>query len=57
VNVSRVKEKDLKLTGKVGIELGHCDFPSGGLLLQAVQFCVGTGCVGLRGDKQILGFL
>jgi hypothetical protein len=48
---------DLKLTGKVGIELGNCDFPSGGLLLQAVKFCVGTGCVGLRSDEQILRFL
>jgi hypothetical protein len=51
------KEKDLKLTGKFGIELSNCDFPSGGLLLQAVQLCVGTRCIGLRGDKQILGFL
>jgi hypothetical protein len=51
------KEKDLKLTGKFGIELSNCDFPSGGLLLQAVQFCMGTGCIGLRGDKQILGLL
>jgi hypothetical protein len=36
----------LKLTGKFGIELGNRNFPFGGLLLQAIQFYVGIGCVG-----------
>jgi hypothetical protein len=47
----------LKLTGKVGIELSHGDFPFGSLRLQAIQFSVSSGCVGFRGDEQILGFL
>jgi hypothetical protein len=51
------KEKDLKLTGKFGIELSNCDFPFGGLLLQAIQFSMSIRCVGLRSDKQILRFL
>jgi hypothetical protein len=55
--VGRVREKDLKLTGKVGIELSHCNFPFRGLLLQAIQFSVSSGCVGFRGDEQILCLL
>jgi hypothetical protein len=47
----------LKLTGKFGVELSYCDFPFGGLLLQAIQFSMSSGCVGLRGDKQVLRFL
>ena len=53
----RIKGKDLKLTGKFGVELSYCDFPFGVLLLQAIQFSVSIGCVGLRYDKQILRFL
>jgi hypothetical protein len=51
------KEKDLKLTGKFGIELGNCNFPFGGLLLQAIQFIMSIGCISFRGHKQLLGFL
>jgi hypothetical protein len=29
----RIRKKDLKLTGKVGIKLGNCDFPFCRLLL------------------------
>jgi hypothetical protein len=47
----------LKFTGKVGIELSHCDFPFSGLLLQAIQFGVGSGGISLGGNEQILGFL
>jgi hypothetical protein len=53
----RIREKDLKLTGEVGIELGNCNFPLGGLLLQASQFGVSIGGISLGGDKQLLGFL
>jgi hypothetical protein len=53
----KIREKDLKLTGEFGIELGNCNFPFGGLFLQAIQFCVGVGCIGFRGHKQLLGFL
>jgi hypothetical protein len=52
-----IKKKDSKLTGKVGIELSHCDFPSCGLLLQAIQFGMGSGGIGLGGNEQVLGFL
>jgi hypothetical protein len=55
--VGRIKEKDLKLKGKVGIELSHCNFPFRGLLLQAIQFSMSGSCVGLRGDEQILCLL
>jgi hypothetical protein len=55
--VGQDKEKDLKLTGEFGIELGNGNFPFGGLLLQAIQFSMSVGCVGFRGDKQLLGFL
>jgi hypothetical protein len=53
----RIREKDLKLTGGFGIELGNCNFPFGGLLLQPIQFRMGIGCIGFRSDKQLLGFL
>jgi hypothetical protein len=49
--LGRIREKDLKLTGKFGIELGNCNFPFGGLLLQAIQVCVGIGCISFRSDK------
>jgi hypothetical protein len=39
-------EGDLRLTGKIDVEPGNINFPFGGLLLQAIQFCVGVGCVG-----------
>jgi hypothetical protein len=55
--VGQDKEKDLKLTGEFGIELGNGNFPFGGLLLQDIQFSVGVGYIGLRSDKQLLGFL
>jgi hypothetical protein len=47
----------LKLTSKFGIELSYCHFPFGGLLLQAIQFSVSIGGIGLRYDKQILRYL
>jgi hypothetical protein len=50
----RIREKGLKLTGEFSIELGNCNFPFGGLLLQASQFGVG---ISFGGDKQLLGFL
>jgi hypothetical protein len=53
----RIGEKDLKLTGEVGIELGNCNFPFGCLLLQAGQFGVGIGGISFEGDKQLLGLL
>jgi hypothetical protein len=53
----RIREKDLKLTGEFGIELGNYNFPFGGLLLQASQFGVGIGGISFGGDKQLLGFL
>jgi hypothetical protein len=53
----RIREKNLKLTGEFGIELGNCNFPFGGLLLQAIQVCVSIGCISFRSDKQLLGFL
>jgi hypothetical protein len=52
-----IRKRDLKLTGEVSIELCDCDFPFGSLRLQAIQFSVSSGCVGFRGDEQILGFL
>jgi hypothetical protein len=52
----RIRKKDLKLTGKVGIELGNCNFPFRCLLLQARQFGMGVGGISLGGDKQLLGF-
>jgi hypothetical protein len=55
--VGQEKEKDFKLTGEFGIELGNYNFPFGSLLLQAIQFSMSVGCVGFRGDKQLLGFL
>jgi hypothetical protein len=53
----RTGEKDLKLTGEVGIELCNCNFPFRCLLLQASQFRMGVGGISLGGDKQLLGFL
>jgi hypothetical protein len=53
----RIREKDLKLTGEVGIDLCNCNFPFRCLLLQARQFGMGVGGIGLGGDKQLLGFL
>jgi hypothetical protein len=53
----RIREKDLNLTGEFGIELRNCNFPFGGLLLQAIQVCVGIGCISFGGEKQLLGFL
>jgi hypothetical protein len=53
----RIGEKDLKLTGEVGIELCNCNFPFRCLLLQASQFGMGVGGISLGGDKQLLGFL
>jgi hypothetical protein len=53
----KIKGKDLKLTGKVGIQLCNCNLPFGGLLLQAIQFSVGVGGISLGGDKQGLGLL
>jgi hypothetical protein len=53
----RIRKKDLKLTGEVGIELCNCNFPFCCLLLQASQFGVGVGGISLGGDKQLLGFL
>jgi hypothetical protein len=53
----RIREKDLKLTGKVDIELCNCNFPFRCLLLQASQFGMGAGGISLGGDKQLLGFL
>jgi hypothetical protein len=50
-------EKELKLTGEVGIELCNCNFPFCRLLLQARQFGMGVGGISLGGDKQLLGFL
>jgi hypothetical protein len=55
--VGQEKEKDFKLTGEFGIELGNGNFPFGGLLLQAIQFSMSIGCVRFRSDKQLLGFL
>jgi hypothetical protein len=37
----------LKLTGEISIELGNINFPFGGLLLEAVQFYLGGGCLSL----------
>jgi hypothetical protein len=55
---TRQKGKDLKeLTGKISIELGDCNLPFGGLLLQAIQFSMGVGGISLGGDEQGLGFL
>jgi hypothetical protein len=51
------EEEDLRLTGEIDVEPGNVNFPFGGLLLQAVQFSMGVGCIGLRSDKQLLGFL
>jgi hypothetical protein len=53
----RIRKKDLKLTGEFAIELGNYNFPFGGLLLQAIQFCMGIGCISFGSDKQLLGFL
>jgi hypothetical protein len=53
----RIGEKDLKLTGEVGIELCNYNFPFRCLLLQASQFSMGVGGISLGGDKQLLGFL
>jgi hypothetical protein len=53
----RIREKDLKRTGEFGIELGNGNFPFGGLLLQAIQFSMGIGCISFRSDKQLLCFL
>jgi hypothetical protein len=53
----RIRKKDLKLTGEVGIELCNCNFPFSCLLLQARQFGMGAGGISLGGDKQLLGFL
>jgi hypothetical protein len=53
----RIREKDSKLTGEFGIELGNCNFPFGGLLLQAIQVYVGIGCISFGGDKQLLGHI
>jgi hypothetical protein len=53
----RIRKKNLKLTGEVGIELSNCNFPFRCLLLQASQFGMGIGGVRLGGDKQLLGFL
>jgi hypothetical protein len=53
----RIREKDLKLIGEFDIELGNCNFPFGGLLLQAIQVGVGIRCISFEGDKQLLGFL
>jgi hypothetical protein len=50
-------EEDLKLTSEIDVEPGNINFPFGGLLLQAIQFCVGIGCIGFGSDKQLLGFL
>jgi hypothetical protein len=51
------KKEDLRLTGEIDVEPGNVNFPFGGLFLQAIQFCMGVGCIGLRCDEQILGFL
>jgi hypothetical protein len=51
------EEEDLRLTGEINVEPGNVNFPFGGLLPQAIQFSMSVGCVGLRSDKQILGFL
>jgi hypothetical protein len=40
-------EEDLKLTGEIDVEPGNINFPFCGLLLQAVQFYFGIGCLGL----------
>jgi hypothetical protein len=53
----RIKGKDLKITGKVGIKPGNCNLPFSCLLLQAIQFSVGVGGISLGGDEQGLGFL
>jgi hypothetical protein len=53
----KIRKKDLKLTGKVGIKLGDCNLPSGRLLLQAGQFGMGSGGISLGGNEQFLGFL
>jgi hypothetical protein len=53
----RIRKKDLKPTGEFGIELGNCNFPFGGLLLQASQFGMCIGGISFGGDKQLLGFL
>jgi hypothetical protein len=50
-------EEDLRLTGEIDVEPGNINFPFGGLLLQAIQFCVGIGCISFGSDKQLLGFL
>jgi hypothetical protein len=52
----RVRKKELKLTGEVGIELCNCNFPFCRLLLQARQFGMGVGGISLGGEKQLLGF-
>jgi hypothetical protein len=53
----RIKGKDLKLTGKVGIQLCNCNLPFGGLLLQAIQFSVGSGGISLGFNEQVLDLL
>jgi hypothetical protein len=40
-------EEDLRLTGEIDVEPGNINFPFGGPLLQAIQFCVGSGCISL----------
>jgi hypothetical protein len=53
----RIRKRDLKLTGKVGIKLGNCDLPFGRLLLQAGQFGMGRGGISLGSNEQVLGLL
>jgi hypothetical protein len=53
----RIRKKDLKLTGKVSIELCDCNFPCCRLLLQASQFGMGSGGISLGSNEQVLGLL
>jgi hypothetical protein len=53
----RIRKRDLKLTGKVGIELCNCNLPFCCLLLQARQFSMGRGGISLGSNEQVLGLL
>jgi hypothetical protein len=41
------RERIRNLTGEISVEPGNINFPLGGLLLQALQFSLGSGCLSL----------